>query len=77
MMILTLTLLLLNFLNETNAGTVAITECHNGGSTMDMVPQGQIPRRPVPSATACRDSDQNLCNALFPLNNDHANNADP
>lgn len=76
-MILALILLILKFLYEANAMTEVIRECHNGGSTMDQVPPDQIPRRPVPSATACRDSDQNLCNALFPLNNDHANNADP
>ncbi|VDN54274.1 unnamed protein product [Dracunculus medinensis] len=42
--------------------------------------QGQISRRPLPSASACRDNDQNgLCNALFVNNdpNDLANNANP
>ncbi|VDN54108.1 unnamed protein product, partial [Dracunculus medinensis] len=39
----------------------------------------QISRRPVPSASACRDSDSNLCNALFlnNVNNDLADNANP
>ncbi|VDN60840.1 unnamed protein product [Dracunculus medinensis] len=57
--------------------TVAITECHNGGVTNDQPAQGETPRRPVPSASACHDNDQNgLCNALFP-NDNIANNLNP
>lgn len=77
-MILVLILLILKFLNETNAATTVIKECHNGGVEMEV--QGQISRRPLPSASACRDNDQNgLCNALFANNdpNDLANNANP
>lgn len=76
-MILFLVVLLLQFLSETNAMTVAITECHNGGVTNDQPAQGETPRRPVPSASACHDNDQNgLCNALFP-NDNIANNLNP
>lgn len=77
-MILALILLILEFLIETNTMTVVVKECHNGGVEMEV--QGQISRRPLPSASACRDNDQNgLCNALFVNNdpNDLANNANP
>lgn len=76
-MILVLILLILKFLNETNAATTVIKECHNGG--VEMEAPNQISRRPVPSASACRDSDSNLCNALFlnNVNNDLADNANP
>lgn len=78
-MILALILLILRFLNETNAATVVITECHNGGVDANPMPmQGQFPKRPVPSASACRDNDQSgLCNALFTINDALATNADP
>ncbi|VDN60843.1 unnamed protein product [Dracunculus medinensis] len=75
-MILALILLILRFLNKANAETVVITECHNGG--VEVAAQNQISRRPVPSASACRDNDQSgLCNALFPINDALATNADP
>lgn len=78
-MILALILLILRFLNEANAETVAIKECHNGGVDANPMPmQGQFPKRPVPSVSACRDNDHNgLCNALFPINDALATNADP
>lgn len=75
-MILALIFLIVKFFDDVNAATVAIQECHNGGAEADQPPQGQIPRRPVPSPFACRDNDQNgLCNALFP-NDNIANNLD-
>lgn len=76
-MILALFLILLKYLDETNGDdTVVITECHNGGSTEQNVPMDQIPRRPLPSVLACRDNGQNgLCNALFPINDALADNA--
>lgn len=77
MMILSLILLILNFLNESYGGTIVIKECHNGGVDKDQPGPGETPRRPVPSATACHDNDQSgLCNILFP-NADIANSVDP
>lgn len=77
MMILSLILLILNFLNESYGGTIVIKECHNGGVDKDQPDPGETPRRPIPSATACHDNDQSgLCNILFP-NADIANSVDP